>query len=128
MGNITKSLQTNITASTGGTPATTALIPYVDTGGTPLVTAIKHCTVANLLVGAGLDIALNRVPFGTGTGLTSAAGFTCDGTTLVVPTATPGVVQPTTGYKSVDGTSGVTFAGASITTLSVKDGLVVAHT
>lgn len=128
MGNITKSLQTNITASSAGTPATTALVPYVDAGGTALTTPIKHCTVANLLVGAGLAIPADRVPFGNGTGLTSAAGFTCDGTTLVVPMSTPGVIQPTTDYHAVDGTVGETFGAVGITTLTVKNGLVVAHT
>lgn len=123
MGNITKSLQTNITAATNGTPATSALIPYVDAGGTALVTPIKHTTVANLLVGAGLAIAANQVAVGTGTGIAGSAAFTFDGTILAAPT-----VKPTTSYEAVDGTVGVTFAGASITTLSVKNGIVVGHT
>lgn len=123
MGNITKSLQTNITASTGAVPATTALIPYVDTAGTPLVTPIKHCTIAQLLTGAGLAIANTQVAVGTGTGIAGSSALTFDGTILTAPT-----VKPSTSYEAVDGTVGVTFAGASITTLSVKNGLVVAHT
>lgn len=127
---ISKSLQTIFNAATGGVPDfSTSVLLFAPTAGTRLVTNANKCTVAQLVSGAGLAIPANRVPFGNGTGLTSAAGFTCDGTTLVVPVSNPGTIQPTTAYKSVDGSTGETAAintGAT-PNLTVKNGLITAH-
>lgn len=101
---ISKSLQTVINQATGAVPGSTDVFVFAPAVSTPLVTNAKKCTLAQIISGGFPNL-------------------TYDGTTLRVP-----VFRPTTGYHSVDDTAGVTFSGASITTLSVKDGIVVGHT
>lgn len=102
---ISKSLQTVIAAATSGVPGATDLFVFAPAGGTALVTNAKKTTLANIIAGGFPNL-------------------TYDGTTLTVPT-----FQPSTSYKSVDGTVGETAAintGAT-PTLTVKNGLITGH-
>lgn len=84
MGNITKSLQTNIAAATAGIPGSTDVLPFLDLPVTALVTPIKKCTVADLLPGLGLAITLGQVAVGTGTGVAGSADLTFASNVLTI--------------------------------------------